>query len=199
MNDIFLTQITLDPYDKRVRRILTDRYALHQIVYSLRGEGHDGRLLWRLEPFNGKKRPVVLAQTPFAPDLGYFLEQGLGDAQVRRIQLELKPGVYAFRLEANAVRRREQRARPLVDPDEQVRWLEEKLAPLELLSVLPVRTTILDIRKPGGDTYPLHAVLFEGKLRIAENAAVEAKAKMQKGIGRSRSMGLGMLSLKRTI
>jgi len=197
MNTLYLTQLALDPYAKEVRRALEDRYALHRIAYSLKGDGRKGRLLWRLEPLRGKKRPVMLVQTPFPPELGHFLAQGWGDARVNQIQLELAPGVYAFRLEANAVRRREQKARPLLDPDEQVHWLGEKLAPLELPEVIPTRSVAHVVRKPGGETYTLHAVLFEGRLLVPESGVGEAAARVLEGIGRGRSMGLGLLSLKR--
>jgi|GEM_PF-4116094 len=197
MNTIYLTQVVLDPYAKEVRRALEDRYALHRIAYSLKGEGQEGRLLWRLEPVHSHRRPVLLVQTPHPPVLEHVLGRGLGNAETRRIELRLSPGTYAFRLEANAVRRRERRARPLLDPEEQVEWLVERLAPMTLLSVIPVRTTAYIIRKPRGTKYPLHAVLFEGRLSVPEGAVPDAARKLRDGVGRARSMGMGMLSLKR--
>ena len=197
MSAVYLTKLTLNPYAKEVRRTLENRYALHRIAYSLKGEGREGRLLWRLEPPNGRAGAVILVQTPYTPDLGYVLERGLGYAETRRVELRLTPGSFAFRLEANAVRRHEQRARPLLDPEEQVQWLEERLAPMKLLEVVPVRAAPLAIKKPGGDKYTLHAVLFEGRLEVGRDAVAEAQRMMLEGIGRGRSMGLGMLSLKR--
>jgi len=204
---VYLSRLVLDPRRKEVREALRDRYKLHQLVYSFRGDAAQrgtedgGRLLWRLEPVKGGEPPVILMLSPGELSRESYERRGedwpVQQARTSGLLLRIPAGVYAFRIEANPIRRRERsRAVPLREPMEQVAWLQERIAPLELLEVVPVRTEVYKIRKPGTQPYPLHAVLFEGRLRVPEGEEEAAKRLFLEGVGRGKAMGLGMLSLR---
>mgnify|MGYP000961131307 CR=1 FL=1 len=209
---MYLTRFLLDPRDRVVRKLVSNRYELHRTLLSAFPDTPREviRLLYRLErPAQDELRPLeLLAQTLIKPQL-----PGLTPARVPSIAVDVKefhlnPGLgesYYFRLEGNpTVRRKEGKyAGKRVEHrsmEEQCLWLERKaarhgfhLVSLESTDLGKVLSTKLNASKKQTITH--QAVLYQGSLEVTDPDLFLGAVKG--GIGGAKGFGFGLLSLSK--
>lgn len=183
-----------------------------------------GALLWRQEPETDREgRPRVLIQSYATPDWSRIaVSDWLAQAEpgidlMQKLKLDrLHAGqAFRFRLRANPCKTVQGKRHGLFHPDAQRAWLARKGEQHGFL--LPESTTpdyfdfmqspegraYHDVRvsheqmlkgsQHGGNAIRVYAVLFEGRLTVTEPARF--KAALETGIGHSKVMGLGLLSV----
>jgi len=203
---MYLTKLLLDPHNAHARRDLANAYDMHRTlarVYSEDEASTPHRFLWRLEPFDSiYEGATLLVQSEHLGnwDLlrrqpGYVLE--LHADKMVILESWLGAGAhYHFRLLANPTVTREGKRYGLCAEGEQMKWLERQLEKggCELRSAL----RSLNERRvalKGSARLTVQAVRFDGVLCVRDVA--RARAILSTGIGHAKSLGLGLLSLKR--
>lgn len=184
---------TLDPYNPTVRRLLSDRQALHAVIAAAT-DGSE-RPLWRLD---GDR--IWITGDRIDPDR---LSVRLGGAIVRvtdyqpflgRLEAGQRRG---FSIEANIVRTNPMSGRrePIRDPQKQTEWLARQFDRNSLNLVdSSVRTNRALRFQRGRQTVTIQATLVEGTLDITDpRDAVHA---LLTGMGKARGYGMGMLLLR---
>jgi CRISPR system Cascade subunit CasE len=209
MEPLHLSRFTLDPRAKDVRRGLVNPYELHRTIVALSPAVEGRRSLWRLEPASTEDpRPRLLLQTPAEP-LWAALPPGWGDPQSRRIDGFLsrlaKGDRLRFRLRANATNDRAengQRRVALATPGELLAWLlcqgdiRGFAIPRDADGWHEVQVTIrppVAIVRKAGQRLALPPRLFEGRLEVVDPDRL--RTAVERGLGRGRAFGLGLLSL----
>jgi CRISPR system Cascade subunit CasE len=181
---------------------LDDLYGLHKrIGYAFGGETDQANPLWRLE--DGPTGPRLLVQSRSRPDW----ERAFTDAPALLAGSEIKPYDPAFR--AGDVLRFLLRANPTRKPsgtdkrvglrDElgQQLWLRRhgERSGFEVLAVRVLRCGNAVAYKPGSGRLTVFTVDFEGFLKVLDPLAF--RGAIERGIGRSRFLGCGLISLAR--
>ena len=174
-----LTLWRLIPQDRRAWADLAKPYETHRTLTA--GQAAlAGDLLWRLEP---QGLLVQARSSAFDPNA----LRGSWAVDSRRIVMPSE-GIALFRLYANPTKQSGNR-QGIADHDEQIAWLQRKFA--GAATVLGVQLSRrAPIRARG---YSVVAVQFDGQLRVEDAGALAAL--VARGIGRSKHLGLGLLSL----
>jgi CRISPR system Cascade subunit CasE len=215
---MYLSRLILNPRNRRVQKEIADPYQLHRSL--MRGfpddlEEGDERVLFRLDTHPGGDALSLLVQSLNAPDWswlaepgarGYLLPQELLPPQVMRnpatkaLDLKFTPGQrLAFRLRANPTVKRNGKRLGLLGEEEQRAWLGRKA------QAGGFRVLTASVREEGLMSGTIHrsqaeshrlrllAVRFDGLLQVVEPARFGDT--LQAGIGSSKGLGFGLLSL----
>ena len=206
-----LSKLIFNPRNAGVRQDIARPYELHRTLH--RGVEHapnDNRLLFRIEPEGGGRRPVVLVQSAKAvPDWTPLLANGylLEAYGPKPLEPALRIGQrLAFRLTANPTKKVAGKRIPLSHAVRQHKedrtywhWLHRK-AEQHGFTVLaardaPFRTASNRRKKQRYDKaeIPHFGVRFDGVLEVTDSdRLLEA---IRQGIGPAKAFGFGLLSL----
>jgi len=182
-----------------------------------------GALLWRQEPETDREgRPRILIQSRATPDWSridvsdWLAQTEPGIDLMQKLKLDqLNAGqMFRFRLRANPCKTVQGKRHGLVHPVAQREWLARKgeqhgfalpesatpdyfdMQGAEGRAYHDVRVSheqMLKGSQHSGNAIRVYAVLFEGRLTVADPARF--RAALETGIGHSKVMGLGLLSV----
>lgn len=194
---MFLSKITINPYSHHASRMLRHYYA-HTIMASIYpDETSNPRLLFRVEdnPFTGEMS--VLVQSQYRP-AAEWLVQNTGFAisvNTKPYNPILKAGDrFRFRLLASPVRRSDGDHLEYKRTNEEGEtWLRDHQQGFRVLAVMQSLQALETIAPTKSPSYIIPAVQYEGTLEVTDPA--EMTKAIQTGVGRSRHLGFGMLSL----
>jgi len=213
---LFLSRLDLNMRHPEVQRDLKDCYLLHRRIYDLftdwEARPDQPRVLYRLE----LERHRVLLQWGTRPDWsalpqGYLMpssddDLGFDDSQVPtkridQILASLNVGTeLAFQLRARPEKTADRRRRrPIGDQAGAVAWLvfqsDHHGFEIPIVNGLPDVRLTLERARPGAKVGEFNQALYRGRLRIRDLQALTRA--VERGIGRHRAFGMGLLSLAR--
>ena len=206
---MYLSQVELDPRNRETLRALAVPRRLHGAVEAAFA-GPRTRRLWRLDRRGNRLWLLVLSEE--TPDLaGVVAQFGPPDgvAETRDyapLLARVADGsVWRFRLAANPVKNVKVAGgrgavRNHVTVEQQEQWLAER-APKHGFALEPDGFRVVDSRwisfdkATDGSPVRIHAVTFEGLLRVTD--AGRFREALTHGIGRGKAYGLGLLTLMR--
>ena len=206
---MYLSRVELDPRNRETLRALAVPRRLHGAVEAAFA-GPRTRRLWRLDRRGDRLWLLVLSEE--TPDLAGVVAQfgpPDGAAETRDyapLLARVADGsVWRFRLAANPVKSVKVAGgrgavRNHVTVEQQERWLAER-APKHGFALEPDGFRVVDSRwisfdkATDGSPVRIHAVTFEGLLRVTD-AGLFREALVH-GIGRGKAYGLGLLTLMR--
>lgn len=195
---MFLTKITVNPYSRHASRILRHYYA-HTIMAAIfPDETTNPRLLYRVEDNPFSNEITILAQSQYHPAAEWFVQnQGFAlSVNTKPYNPILEVGDrFRFRLVASPVRRSADGnhlayKRTNEEGDD---WLRERQRGFRVLTVTQTLQSLEKISPTDSSSYAIPVVQYDGTLEVVDPA--EMTKVLQNGIGRSRHLGLGMLSL----
>jgi CRISPR system Cascade subunit CasE len=208
--EMYLTRFLLDPRDRLVRKVVSNRYELHRALLSAFPDlpREEIGLLYRLERSSqDEMRPLeLLAQTQVNPHWSGLLTARLPTQSVEVKAFQLEPVVgemFYFRLEGNPTIRRNEgdyagKRVELRSMEEQSQWMERKasqhgfqLLSLESTDLGKVLSTKLEETQKHIITH--QSVLYQGSLEVTD-PGLFVKA-IKGGIGGAKGFGFGLLSL----
>ena len=201
---MFLSNVRLNRNNRHPKLMLelSNHYGLHQrISFAFGGETSEAQPLWRLE--EGPTGPRMLVQSRSRPDW----QRAFSDAPGLLAGSDIRP--YDPRIQSQQVLRFLLRANPTRKPsgtDQRVGILDEigqqlwlrrqgERSGFDVLAVRALRQGNLIAYKPGAGRLTIFAVDFEGLLRTTDKEAFQRT--IEHGVGRSRFLGCGLLSLAR--
>jgi CRISPR system Cascade subunit CasE len=202
---MFLSNVRLNRNNRHPKLMidLSNHYSLHQrISFAFGGETGEARPLWRLE--EGPTGPRMLVQSKSQPDWQRAFSDVpglLAGSETKPYDPRMQPGqVLRFLLRANPTRKpsgTDQRVGILDEIGQQL-WLRRQgeRSGFDVLAVRMLRQGNLIAYKPGAGRLTIFAVDFEGLLRISDKEAFQRT--IEHGVGHSRFLGCGLLSLART-
>jgi CRISPR system Cascade subunit CasE len=217
---MYLSQLTLNPRSRQVRRELSNPYEMHRTLLQAfpdKDAGGPGRVLFRFDTLGraAEQKLVVLVQSDKEPNWDNLPDSDtylLPTFDPNPATKEFSPAFIAgqrlyFRLRANPTKRllhddpeRKQKKGQrvgLYSEEEQLVWLHRK-ATNGGFKVLEVNLT--NDGTTAGKTKDQHqlnllAVRFEGQLQVIEpDRFLET---VQDGLGSGKGLGFGLLSLAR--
>jgi CRISPR system Cascade subunit CasE len=207
-----LFRVHLNPRCRQARRDVADPYAMHATLCRLFFPADTpcpaGALLWRLEPETDREgRPRVLIQSRATPDWSrlvdptWLAQADPGIDLVQRLGLDaIEDGrSFRFRLRANPCKTVAGKRQGLLRPEAQRAWLERQAAchgftlPDGEAALRITHKQMLKGRQHNGNPIRIYAVLFEGRLSVADPSRF--KSAIERGIGHGKAMGLGLLSI----
>ena len=222
---MFLHKIVLNPRSREARRDLADPYEMHSTLSRAFVPPEQplpaGCMLWRLETARtDATRPALLIQTgDIVPEWDLLVRMQWLEREPEPPKdlsaglAGLKAGtLFRFRLRANPSLCRQGKRLAIRERAGQEDWLR-RVAGANGFSLPPSASRQSDgeagggnvsvsqeailtgRRRKGGEAIRILSVLFDGVLRV-ESPEVFLPA-LAKGIGRGKSMGLGLLSLGR--
>jgi len=201
-----LARITLNLGNAGVRRDIADPYQMHSTLaraFSSGSTAMPDRFLWRLEQPRADQPPVLLVQSLRGGRWEAFEREVPAWIQ-RRDTRNWDPAdvLYrgrpvAFRIRCNPTVTRAGKRLGLWAEEEQLAWFDRQ-AVKSGLSEVRVETVsserlVGNRRKGEGAAVVVCAAQFEGRAHVADSDALIAA--MASGIGHSKMMGLGLLSL----
>ncbi|NLN84436.1 MAG: type I-E CRISPR-associated protein Cas6/Cse3/CasE [Firmicutes bacterium] len=207
---MYLSQILLDPANRRVQSELSNRYELHRTLTAQfpTNQRSDISLLYRLEmPDRQMYQPItLLVQTALEPDWSELAKTALliDSPRVKTFNPDLPAGArFYFRLVANPTMRTKHadgksRRVGLLGAEAQKEWFQRKAQQggfiVESLEIQNLGM-LESIKKKNNLTYQIthSAVQFEGILRVTDQQ--KFKTTLVKGIGSAKAFGFGLLSL----
>jgi len=211
---MYLSRLILNPRNRRVQKEIADLYQMHRSLMRAFPNDLDAeaeRVLFRLESHPRTGALILLVQSLTLPDWSWLAEPGARgyllpvdepNPAVKSFDLNLAPGqVLAFRLRANPTVKRKGKRLGLYREEEQMKWLERKAEQggFRLLSARGSRQTVVGGRIHGDDaTHKLRllSVQFDGLLQVVDPD--QLREAVQRGIGSSKGLGFGLLSLARS-
>ena len=206
---MYLSQVELDPRNRETLRAFNVPRRLHGAVEAA-FTGPRTRRLWRLDRRASRLWLLILSEE--RPELSGIVAQfgpPNGIAETRDyapLLVRVAEGtVWRFRLAANPIKNVKVAGgrgivRNHVTVSQQEQWLAER-APKHGFALDPDGFRVVDARwiafdkAAGGNRVRIHAVTFEGLLRVTD-AALFCEA-LTRGIGRGKAYGLGLLTLMR--
>lgn len=200
---MYLTRLELDLTKRDTMRALAAPQMFHAAICKAFTD--EERYLWRLDKLAGKT--YLLVSSHMKPALEAAAEQfGFGTYETRdydtlldRIQTGDR---WHFRLRANpvvSVSDGTGRGKVLahVTVAQQEQWLRDRAAKHgfepETLAVVEREWVSFKKTAENGRPVTLHAVTFEGSLRVTDKELL--RKAMTEGIGRGKAYGMGMLTL----
>lgn len=187
---MYFSRLTLNPRHRMARADAANPYKMHQTLSRiLEPEKH---YLWRLED------TVLLVQTQSRPDWGQLEPNYLArPSESKPLAFELSAErTYRFRLRGNPTVTQEGKRRGLYTPESQMLWLERQAASggFGLLGAMVSNADCWKFRKdPNTVPITLAVAEFDGYLKITNFETFQAT--LEKGIGHSKALGLGLLSV----
>lgn len=201
---MYLSEIVLNPLDRRTMRILSDAYRLHKFMMAgFSNEGKPSRILFRQEPEvkgNILRLLVQSNQRPMWPQMDEYKKIIL-KVQSKEFTPQFRKGaIYRFRLRANPVVTREGKRYGLIREEALIDWLKKKegQSGANFVSVRAIdEGYITGVKRTGerSDHVRIKTARFEGVLKITE--PVNFIKVLTGGIGPAKAFGCGLLSLAR--
>lgn len=205
---MFLSKLVLDPTHSQVRRDLANPYEMHRTlsrIYAETPESKPARFLWRLE-FRGdrvaEEGATVLLQSATAGcwtslhGMPGYIRSLAADKPVPLDQLLDVGRHHVFRLACNPTVTRAGKRYGLAHEEGQLAWLARQGAQhgFAPMNVRIVRTERVSFRHGRADQrITLQVAQFDGLLRVVDPERM--RLALVQGIGHSKAMGLGMLSV----
>lgn len=198
---MFLSQLRLDRRCAAVRRDLGNPWELHRSLWSAFPAGLatlPERVLWRLE-LSRDGSAQVLVQSQSAPNWQALLDKYPGytaePVACKPHEPRLQDGqVLRFRLRANCSVKRDGKRRAVVGAAEQLAWLVRHGERGGFhVDAAEVRDEGSRAFRKGEHQAVLSVALFDGRLRVQHHEAFLAV--LGQGIGHSKGLGLGLLSI----
>jgi CRISPR system Cascade subunit CasE len=204
---MFLSQLILNERQSLVYRDLGNAHKFHQRIMQAfpdqedrASPREDWHILFRHEP----DRDVVLVQSALEPDWsklpdGYLKHHAVKAVNLGADQLSA-PRLFQFRLLANPSKRdaKSKKTIGFYHRPDQLAWLERQGDRcgfrLHNTDVIPA-PNVFGIKKQGTAPIRITTALFQGVLEVTDSDLLFSALKT--GIGRGRSYGCGLLSLKR--
>jgi CRISPR system Cascade subunit CasE len=201
---MYLAKLELNEQSHEVRHDLSNAHALHQrVMHAFPDEQRqnaraDWNVLFRQEP----EHDVILVQS----EIEGIWENLPSDYLKRHNSKSFAPDVklfdvgraMQFRLKANPTRR-DNKTRKIIGmfhQADQLAWLEQKASQhgfmLRGVDVIPT-PNVFGVKKRGQAPIRLVTVLYQGILQVTDSDLVVTA--IQKGVGRGRSYGCGLLSV----
>jgi len=205
---MFLSKLVLNPLSRAVRGDLANFYELHRTILQAFPDEESTKttVLYRVDTDRRTGITTGLVQSGFAPDWGFLNERGpylLGPPEFKDVNLSFKKGqALKFRLRANPTKRVAKRdggtkagyIKALFAPDEQAAWLERKGKTggfdVKGLTIIPEGNVV---GRKDGHKITIYSVLYNGILEVTDPG--EFISTVEKGIGRAKRFGFGLLSL----
>jgi CRISPR system Cascade subunit CasE len=198
---MYLTRLQLDLRNTQVRRDLADPYDMHRTLARAFVQDEvqtPPRFLWRVEPENILRKPVVLVQSVHVAQWA-VLEAIRGylqkPAEAKQVQLDAliqAQARYRFRLFANPTVTRAGKRYGLVSEAAQLDWLARQGQHLGF-GVQAALVTSSEVLKSYGKSIHVQRACFEGILLVTDPQALAAS--VRGGIGPAKAFGCGLLSL----
>ena len=219
---IYLSRLTLNGRESRVRRDVFNPYEMHRTLSHAFPEGdayNAARCLFRIEDSDANATVTVLVQSAIAPDWTKLKDAArylAAEPCMKKVEPHFEPGqILRFRLRANAtVCRNGKRvalwvpAPPDATPEQRAQHAQEmRRVHIEWLSKraeaagFEVREPEYIIRdrvigKTASDQKTVHySVQYDGHLRVTDPKALISA--LEQGIGPAKGFGFGLLSLAR--
>jgi CRISPR system Cascade subunit CasE len=201
---MYLSNVRLNRRNREPATVLAldDLYGFHKrISFAFGGETDDAQPLWRLE--EGPTGPRLLVQSRAEPDWERAFTDApglLAGSEVRPYDPVLSAGqTLRFLLRANPTRKPSGTDKRVAIRDElgQQLWLRRhaERSGFDVLAVRVLRRSNAVAYKPGAGRVTVFVVDFEGILKVVDPTAFHAA--LERGIGRSRFLGCGLISLAR--
>ena len=210
---LYLSRLTLNPYNPGVRSDLAAPYRLHQtLMRGVDGQARESRLLFRLEPEAPAEAPILLVQTQTLPNWDSLLKNGYlrrADGPKALNPESIQQQMYRFRLMANPVKkvRKDGKNHSVRVPLKRARYSEEefkaegKIGYLQWLERQGNNrgfkvANVTDMPKAAQPTKGKgkhFGVLFDGFLQVTD--AEKVQQALTDGIGPAKAFGFGLLSL----
>lgn len=199
---MYLSQLVLDPMDRRVMRALADVYRLHQLAMGGFAEHETpSRVLFRVEPELHGREVRLLVQSHDSPEWSSSADGTVVRASSKEFAPDFPPGArFRFRLRANPVVTRNGKRFGLVREEALLHWLRNKEEQIgaRFGSVSAVDEGYLTgtrKRAGGTDRVNIKAARFDGFLAVTDGGRFAAAQRA--GIGPAKAFGCGLLSLAR--
>ncbi|GIW29391.1 MAG: CRISPR-associated endoribonuclease Cse3 [Meiothermus sp.] len=220
---MYLSKLVLNLKNARARADLENPYEMHSTLCWLFENPKKERFLWRLEEGTRHDPPYVLLQSRTEPAWTRMLgREGWEDYLIEKdhksytLISRLNSGrVYRFRLRANPTvtkfdeKSGKSKRRGIAKENEQIAWLERQgvKGGFELLhhdaddgvripSVHVLDSRVWKVSKRQTQSHMiLRVVLYQGHLRITNTT--EFIRLLESGVGHSKALGLGLLSIAR--
>ncbi len=193
---MFLTKIDVNPIGYYAEAILTP-YRAHGILCAIFPD--EPRLLYRVEHNVYANQLTVLAQSQSRPAAEWLVENKNFAVNLRTKAYDptFQEGeVLMFRLVTEPViRQRDRVCKVPKTGNELLAWLRQRQQGFEILQASPVQVKTEMIRKDRNTVFPLTTVQFDGQLRV--NDPETMRKAVENGIGRSKYVGCGLLSVAR--
>ena len=193
-----LSRLTINPRSRAVRRDAANPYEMHSTLARVLSP--ESGFLWRLE------ESVLLVQSAQRPDWGMLEPEYLArPSESKALELDglaLLKQALRFRLRANpTVTKWDEEAgknkrHGLHDLEAQLEWLgrQGQRGGFTVLGAMVSHSERLKCLKRGGSApITLVAVTFDGHLRVHDPELFLEKLEI--GLGHSRALGLGLLSI----
>ena len=201
---MYLSKLVLNEHETAVHRDLGNTHKLHQRI--MQGfpddQGDNPRQAWNILYRQEPDSLVVLVQSTIAPDWSrlppdYLLKSD--NKEIRWDTTHFATGnLYQFRLKANPSKRDKATGKliGMFRREDQIAWLERKASQHGFqamgIDVIPV-PNLFGTKTKGSAPIRIHSVIFQGFLQVTD--PVQFIQSIEKGIGRGRSYGCGLLSI----
>jgi CRISPR system Cascade subunit CasE len=201
---MYLTQLSLNRFNRKGMKALSDIYRLHQtIMQGFAAYEDTTRVLFRVEPEERQGVVSILVQSALAPDWSRLAEenQAVVGVKVKEFSPRFRSGdLLRFRLRANPTVSRGGKRYGLIRDESLQEWLnrkEEKIG-ANFRSVIAIDEGYTTGSKDNGEgrhRLSLKTARFEGILQVAD--LVVFLRVLENGIGPAKAFGCGLLSLAR--
>ncbi len=187
---MYFSRLTLNPRSRLARADAANPYKMHQTLSRILEP--EKNYLWRLED------TILLVQTQSRPDWGQ-LEPNylLRPSESKPLEFTLSTErTYRFRLRTNPTITQAGKRRGLYTLETQMPWLERQAlcGGFGLLGAMVSHSDCWKVRKDSNsDPITLAVAEFDGHLKITNLELFQTT--LQKGIGHSKALGLGLLSI----
>jgi CRISPR system Cascade subunit CasE len=208
---MYLSQLLLNPRNRRLQRDLAQPYELHRTIMSAFPPAlpADERVLFRLDQHTRIGQITLLVQSRYEPDWAALpaadylavvdpYDQAENPA-VKSFEVRFTPGqIFHFRLLGNPTVKRDGRRLGLYREEEQFRWLQRKAdqGGFRLMQVRIGQEHALEGLVPREDRkhrLRLLTVRFDGILEVSDPNRL--RSSLFQGIGSAKGFGCGLLSL----
>ena len=203
---MYLSRVTIDLKNRRSMQALENPEILHGMTETC-FSGEKQRILWRLDELNGET--ILLLLSPNKPDCKSIAEQiGKGKdfwetKDYKPLIDRIQPGtIWRFRLAANPVVNVPQgdgkrgKVKAITIAAHQREWLVRQAERSGFL-LAPNQFDVVQnewrIFRNKGRTISLLCTVFEGILTVSD--AAQFIETLQKGIGRGKAYGMGLLTI----
>jgi CRISPR system Cascade subunit CasE len=201
---MFLSRLTLNLASPAARRDMADAYEAHRTLTRTVADGPEatpGRILWRQERSESGEPPVLLMQSEEEPVMERLPEGYLLDSATRSWEPAVAAGtLLSLRVRANPTVTKNGKRTPLRRLEDQLAWMNRQAVIHLGVEVVQMGITGAGeirshARRGGGAPLVATAAQFEGVVRVADPDQLAAG--IRTGIGHTRLLGLGLVSIAR--
>lgn len=199
---MYLSRLTFNLASAAARRDLSDAYETHRTLTRLVSEGPEAqptKFLWRQERADSGEAPILLMQSEVKPQFENLPDGYVLDATTKEWNPVVPEGMLlTFRVRANPCVKRNGKRVALRRLEEQLDWMQRQATVnlgLELVQCGVTGTGEIRSTRRAGSQIVATAAQFEGVARAADPERLAAGIRM--GIGHTRLLGLGLVSIAR--